>query len=160
MRMFTDRQDDLITDAEDILFGMWVEPREDDLLDGKPIGTADHDRRWEKVADLLGEHDLEIDGERIIPVSRYQPGMTFSYGDGEFLLDGMHWTPVYMTLETRAEWQAWAADLGLPATIWEEFTEEFGVDEEDVFETLEEDNEPVEWALNRACEILGVDRPE
>lgn len=65
-----------------------------------------------------------------------------------------------MTPETRDEWRAWAANLGLPDTFWEEFAGEFGVDEEDVFEVLEGDNGPVEWALNRACEILGGDRPE
>lgn len=155
MRMFTDRQDDIISDAANILFGMWAEPEEDDLLDGKPIGTTDPDRRWEKVADLLGEHDLEIDGEQIRPISWYKPGMRFSYGDGEFLLNGTHWTPVYMTPGTWAEWQAWAADLGLPETFWGEFAEEFGTDEEDAFRGVDEDNEPVEWAPTRACEILG-----
>jgi hypothetical protein len=159
--MFTDKQDDLKGEANVILFQMWVDPQEDELLDGQPIGTVDPYERWEMVAELLGQHDLEIIGERIMPVSRYRLGMTFSYGEGEFLLDGTHWTPVYMTPETKAEWEAWAADLGLPDTFWEEFAEEFEADEEDVFEVLEErDKGPVEWALNRACEILGGDRTQ
>ena len=160
MRMFTDKQYDLMADAEGILFRMWVDPEEDDLLDGRPIGTANHDKRWEIVSDLLAEYDLEIGNEQIVPVSRYSPGMTFSYADGEFLLNGTHWTSVYMTPATKAEWEAWAAGLSLPGIFWEEFAEEFEADEEDVFDGLEDNEGPVEWALNRACEILGGDRTE
>jgi hypothetical protein len=122
---------------------------EEDLLDGEPIGTTDHDRRWEKVAGFLGEH-----------ISRYRPGVRFSYENGGFLLEGLHWTRVYMSSETKAEWRAWAAGLGLPDAFWHEFAEDFGGDQEDLFEGLERDEGPAEWALNKACEILGRDRSE
>ena len=71
--------------------------------------------------------------------------MNFTYEDGEFLLDGTRWTPPYMSPDSGDEWEAWAADLNLPDTFWE--------DGPGSYEGLDHD-ELVDGALGQAQQIL------
>ena len=119
----TEKQQQLIAEAEAVLAG---EPA-GKLLDGQSVGNiADTDERRAAIDAILASYDLCVDwdqefweGQHVVPKSRYQPGMNFTYEDGEFLLDGTPWTPPYMSPDSGFEWEEWAADLGLPETFWE-----------------------------------------
>jgi hypothetical protein len=145
----TEKQQQLIAEAEAVLAG---EPA-GKLLDGQPVGDiADTDERRAALDVILAPYDLCVDwdqefweGQHVVPKSRYQPGMNFTYEDGEFLLDGTPWTPPYMSPDSGFEWEAWAADLGLPDTLWENGPLSF--------EGLDHD-ELVNDALSRARDIL------
>jgi hypothetical protein len=145
----TEKQQQLIAEAEAVLAG---EPA-GKLLDGQPVGDiADTDERRPAIDVILAPYDLRVDwdqefweGQHVVPKSRYQPGMNFTYEDGEFLLDGTPWTPPYMSPDSGSEWEAWAADLGLPETFWENGPLSF--------EGLDHD-ELVNDALSRARDIL------
>ena len=64
--------------------------------------------------------------------------------------NGTPWTPPYMSPDSGFEWEAWAADLGLPDTFWENgpFS----------FEGLDHD-ELVDDALSRARDWAGSPVP-
>ena len=98
---YTEKQRELIVEAETIVAGESVGRP----LDGQPVGDiVDPDERRSAIDAILAPYDLRVDwdqefweGQHVVPKSRYQPGMTFTYGDGEFLLDGKLWTPPYMS---------------------------------------------------------------
>jgi len=155
MFFYTEKQQQLITEAEAILAG---EPA-GKFLDGQPVGDiTDPAERRAAIDVILVPCDLCVDwdqefweGQHVVPKSRYQPGMMFTYEDGEFLLDGTLWTPPYMSPDSGFEWEDWAADLGLPDTFWENGPLSFeGVDHDEL----------VSYTLSQARYILDSDGEE
>jgi hypothetical protein len=149
MPFYTEKQQQLIAEAGTFLA---AEPAQR-FLDGHPVGDIANpvDRR-SAIDTILAPYDLRVDweeefwqGQHVVPKSRYQPGMDFTYADGEFLLDGTHWTPPYMSPDSGDEWEAWAADLDLPDTFWENGPGSY--------EGLDHD-ELVDGALDQAQQIL------
>jgi hypothetical protein len=123
MPFYTEKQKQLIAEVESILA---AEPA-GRFLNGHPVGDITDPAETRSAIDaILAPYDLRVDwkeefwqGQHVVPESRYQPGMKFTYASGEFLLDGTRWTPPYMSPDTGDEWEAWAVDLGLPDTFWE-----------------------------------------
>ena len=152
MVIHTEKQQRLIAEAEAVLAGAPAGK----ILDGQPVGDiADPDERRATIETILAPYDLRVDwdqefweGRHVVPKSRYQPGMKFTYEVGEFLLDGTPWTPPYMSPDSGFGCEAWAADPGFPDTFWE--NRPFS------FEGLDHD-ELVNDALSRAQNILDSD---